>query len=98
LFLRALSPKEPEHAVIGETLRSLRLRLEKTQEQLALDVRISNSEISRLEKGWRNPKWETMKRLARGLEVPLWQVVWLGEQLEAGVSWDDVDWPPRLSE
>jgi transcriptional regulator with XRE-family HTH domain len=98
LFPWALSPREPEHPVIGETLRSLRLRLEKTQEQLAFDVKISNSEISRLEKGWRNPKWETMKRLAKGLEMPLWQVVWLAEQIEAGASWDEVDWPPRLVE
>jgi hypothetical protein len=39
-----------------------------------------------------------MKRLASGLEMPLWQVVWLAEQIEAGASWDEVDWPPRLAE
>lgn len=54
-----------------------------TQEELALEAKISKSEVSRLEKGKRNPKWETMKRLAEGLGVPLWHMVAVGEQLEA---------------
>jgi transcriptional regulator with XRE-family HTH domain len=53
-----------------------------TQEELALEVGISNSEICRLEKGKRNPKWETMKRLARGLGVPCWEMVKRAEELD----------------
>lgn len=33
-------------------------------------------------------------RFIRGLEVPCWQVVWLAEQLEAGVCADELRWPP----
>jgi transcriptional regulator with XRE-family HTH domain len=53
-----------------------------TQEQLALEVGINKSEISRLEKGKRNPKWETMKRLAAGLGVPCWHMVAVAEGLD----------------
>lgn len=53
-----------------------------TQEELALEIGISASEISRLEKGRRNPKWETMKRLAKGLGVPCWRMVRIAEMLD----------------
>ncbi len=76
------SPQEPRHPIIGRTIRSLRLDAGLTQEELALEVKISKSEVSRLEKGKRNPKWETMKRLAKGLGVPCWHMVAVAEQLE----------------
>lgn len=88
------SPQEPEHPVIGETIRTLRRDAGLTQEELALAVRINISEISRLETGKRNPKWETMKRLAKGLGVPLWHMVALAEQIEAGRGDDAITWPP----
>ncbi len=57
-------------------------------------MKINKSEISNLERGKRNPKWETMKRLAKGLDVPCWQMVWLAEQFESGKSWSEITWPP----
>ena len=82
-FLWALtSPQEPRHPIIGRTIRSLRLDAGLTQEELALEVGISKSEISRLERGKRNPKWETMKPLAKGLGVPCWHMVAVAEKLE----------------
>lgn len=53
-----------------------------TQETLALRIRISASEVSRLEKGRRNPKWETMKRIAMGLGVSCAELVALGEKFD----------------
>jgi transcriptional regulator with XRE-family HTH domain len=80
------STQEPRYPIIGRTIRSLREEAGLTQEALALEVKISKSEVSRLEKGKRNPKWETMKRLAKGLGVPCWHMVAKAEQLEAGAS------------
>jgi len=65
-----------------------------TQEQVALEAKINKSEVSLLEQGLRNPKWETMKRLAKGLGVPCWHMVALGEQLEADESEDEDTRPP----
>jgi transcriptional regulator with XRE-family HTH domain len=89
-----LSSPQPDHPNIGKTIRSLRLRAGLTQEELALTVKINKSEISNLERGKRNPKWETMKRLAKGLKVPCWQMVWLAEQFESGKTWSEITWPP----
>lgn len=77
-----LGTAEPPHPVIGQTIRFFRARARLTQEQLALEVDIHPTEISRLEKGRRNPKWETMKRLAEGLGVPLWKMVRHAEELD----------------
>lgn len=68
--------------MIGATIRLLRLEAGLSQEQLALRVKINASEISNLERGLRNPKWETMKRLAKGLGVPCWQMVRIAEMLD----------------
>lgn len=75
-------PLEPPHPVIGETIRFLRKKAGLTQEEVAFGSGIHPTEISRLEKGKRNPKWETMKRLAKGLGVPCSQMVELAEELE----------------
>jgi transcriptional regulator with XRE-family HTH domain len=76
------SSAKPPHSEIGESIRTCRLEAGLTQEALALAVKINNSEISRLEKGKRNPKWETMKRLADGLGIPCWRMVQIAETLD----------------
>lgn len=76
------APLEPPHPVIGETIKFLRTKAGLTQEEVGLEGGIHPTEISRLEKGMRNPKWETMKRLAKGLGVPCSQMVEIAEELE----------------
>lgn len=53
-----------------------------TQEELAHASGTYTSEISLLERGLRNPKWETMKPLATGLGVSCADMVARGEQFE----------------
>jgi transcriptional regulator with XRE-family HTH domain len=77
-----MSGQDPRHPAIGETIKLLRCRVSLTQEELALDIGLHPTEISRLEGGHRNPTWETMKRLARGLRVPTWHLVALAETLD----------------
>lgn len=72
----------PPQPVIGETIRFLRQKAGLTQEALAHESGIHPTEISRLEKGLRNPKWGTMKRLAKGLGIPCWHMVALAEMLD----------------
>ena len=58
-------------AQFGENLRRLRLAAGLTQEALSDATQLNTSEISRLERGVRNPRLHTMLRVARGLGVPL---------------------------
>ncbi len=84
----------PPESYLAKAVRFARVEAEMTPEELALAIKMAPSEISRLERGDRRPRYDTMKKLAKGLEVPCWQVVWLAEQLEAGVRADDLSWPP----
>jgi transcriptional regulator with XRE-family HTH domain len=55
---------------------------ELTQEALAFDSGFGCSEISRLESGFRNPTFTSLKRLSEGLGMPLWRLLQLAEEIE----------------
>ena len=79
---------------LAKAIRFARVYAEMSPEDLALTIHMAPSEISRLERGDRKPRYDTMMRLADGLGVLCWQLVWLAQQLEAGVRADDLIWPP----
>ncbi|WP_028064139.1 helix-turn-helix domain-containing protein [Solirubrobacter soli] len=58
-------------AQFSENLRRLRLANGMTQEALSDASELDPGEISRLERGDRNPRLLTIVRLARGLDVTL---------------------------
>jgi transcriptional regulator with XRE-family HTH domain len=56
---------------VGSNLKRERERRELSMSRLAKMAGMHASEISRLEKGSRDPRLSTMVRLARALEIPL---------------------------
>ena len=58
-------------AQFAENLRRLRTDAGLTQEALSHATKMDTGEISRLERGVRDPQLRTMVRLARGLRRPL---------------------------
>jgi transcriptional regulator with XRE-family HTH domain len=58
-------------AQFSENLRRLRLANGMTQEALSDVTELDPGEISRLERGDRNPRLLTIVRIARGLDVTL---------------------------
>lgn len=78
-----MSPLEPRYPAIGKAIAFLRDEAGVTQEELAHASSMNTSEISLLERGLRNPKWETMKRLAKkGFGISCAEMVALAERLE----------------
>ncbi|MGN6276697.1 MAG: helix-turn-helix domain-containing protein [Solirubrobacterales bacterium] len=71
---------------VAAILKLLRERADLTQEELALELGMSPSEISHLESGRRNPTLGTLQRLAGGLGVRCSQVLALAEELELRVD------------
>ena len=57
-------------AQLGATVRRLRLAAGLTQEQLGDLAKMDLSAVSRLERGQRNLRLDTLVRLARALDVP----------------------------
>ena len=58
-------------AQFAQNLRRLRLDAGFTQEALSEAAKMDTGEISRLERGVRDPQLRTVVRLARGLDRPL---------------------------
>jgi DNA-binding XRE family transcriptional regulator len=76
-FRRMAGVMTPEER-FASNLRRYRKAAKLTQEQLAAKTELHPTEISRLERGVRNPRLATIVRLARGLGVG-------AEQLVAGI-------------
>jgi len=57
-----------------------------TQEALAGKTGLHTTEISRLESGQRGPTLKTVKKLAKGLQVPCWYLMALEERLDLGLA------------
>ena len=75
----------PDRA-FAEALWFLRQKAGLTQEELAGRTGLHTTEISRLESGQRGPTLKTVKKLAKGLQVPRWYLMALEERLDLEVA------------
>ncbi len=66
-----LPPPTRPRDCFAANVKALRARQEMTQEQLARAAGLSRDTISKIENRLREPKVETIARLAKGLDVPL---------------------------
>ena len=70
---------------LGKQLQRLRTRRGLTQEQLAVNVGLSRTFVTRLELGQYDPTLNTLVRLAKTLRVSVTEL--LGESMSASVWW-----------
>ncbi len=55
---------------LGKNLRAAREKLELTQEQVAERSGVQAGEVSRIERGLRDPQVSTLEKLAAAVELP----------------------------
>lgn len=55
---------------LGKNLRAARKKLDLTQEQVAERSGVQAGEVSRIERGQRDPKVSTLEKLAAAVEMP----------------------------
>ena len=72
---------EPQPA-LGRAIRRLRKERDLSQEELGHLAEIHPTWISHIESGRINPTWGNVRRIARGLRVPLPQLAALAEDFE----------------
>jgi transcriptional regulator with XRE-family HTH domain len=70
-------------AALGAAIRTLRERAELSQAALGARAELQPQSISSIEAGQHEPTWGDLRRIARGLEVPLEKLLELVERLEA---------------
>jgi transcriptional regulator with XRE-family HTH domain len=71
----------PDVAALGRAVRAIREEHGISQVQLAADTGLTQSWISHVERGRRNPSWSNVVRLAEGLAVSAGELVARAEAL-----------------
>jgi transcriptional regulator with XRE-family HTH domain len=78
---RRSKPRSPEHAALGEALRTLRIEAGLSQEQLAEGAHTDLTQVGGIERGVRNPSYTTLLRLADALETTVGHLTTLADEL-----------------
>lgn len=84
--------------VISDRLRAIREQKDLSQGDIEKRTGLLRCYISRVENGHTVPSIETLEKIARALEVPLYQLFYDGEgpaeipSLPKGISADGVEW------
>lgn len=79
---RRREPRSPEHAAFGEAVRRLRLEAGLSQEELAERAGKDFTLIGGIERGQRNPSFETLLRIAAGLGTTIGAIAALADEVQ----------------
>jgi transcriptional regulator with XRE-family HTH domain len=80
---RRKQPRSPEHAALGEAVRTLRSEVGLSQEQLAEGAGTDLTQVGGIERGVRNPSYTTLLRLADALNTSVGKLTTLADELRA---------------
>lgn len=78
---RRSKPRSPEHAALGEAVRTLRRKAGMSQEELADAADTDLTQVGGIERGVRNPSYTTLLRLATALETTVGELTTLADEL-----------------
>ncbi|MGN6663400.1 MAG: helix-turn-helix domain-containing protein [Solirubrobacterales bacterium] len=78
---RRSKPRSPEHAALGEAIRTMRLEQGLSQEQLAEYAGTDLTQVGGIERGVRNPSYTTLLRFADALETTVGEIATLADEL-----------------
>ncbi len=70
-----MATREPGYIFHAQKFKQLRLQKMTTQEELANRVGTSVAQISRVETGANTPRFSTIKKLAKALEIDPYELV-----------------------
>lgn len=80
---RRSKPRSPEHAALGDAVRTLRNKSGLSQEQLAEGAGTDLTQVGGIERGVRNPSYTTLLRLADALDTTVGKLTTLADELRA---------------
>lgn len=78
---RRVKPRSPEHAALGEAVRTLRVDAGMSQEDLADAAGTDLTQVGGVERGVRNPSYTTLLRLANALDTSVGRIATLADEL-----------------
>lgn len=89
----SLAPPDEPDPVLGRVIRRLREEKELSQAELADRSKVTPNTLSRIERGMIDPRWGTLRKLARGLGISLERMG--SEVVEEELSGEGADKPRR---
>jgi transcriptional regulator with XRE-family HTH domain len=78
---RRKEPRSPEHAALGDAVRTMRSKASLSQEQLAEGAGTDLTQVGGIERGVRNPSYTTLLRLAGALGTTVGKLTTLADEL-----------------
>jgi transcriptional regulator with XRE-family HTH domain len=72
----------PAHNALGRAVRWSRARLGWSQDELAMNAGMHRNYVGAIERGEINATFSVLRRLARGLRMPLSELIAEGEKIE----------------
>lgn len=78
---RRSKPRSPEHAALGEAVRTFRHEAGIGQEQLAEGAETDLTQVGGIERGVRNPSYTTLLRLAGALKTSVGELTTRADKL-----------------
>jgi transcriptional regulator with XRE-family HTH domain len=78
---RRLKPRSPTLAALGEAMRLTREKRGMSQQELAEAVGTHHKQVGGIERGLRNPTYETLMRIASSLESSVGEITTLADDL-----------------
>jgi transcriptional regulator with XRE-family HTH domain len=70
------------HLALGRALREFRLERGYSQEALGFRSDLHRTYVAGIERGERNPTFESMSKVARALDIEPWQLMRRAEELD----------------
>lgn len=64
---------------IGEAIRTVRIKLGLTQDEVSARAQLTQGFYSSIENGFSNPSLDALQRIASTFELPMFLLVWLAE-------------------
>jgi transcriptional regulator with XRE-family HTH domain len=74
---------ERPQPALGEAVRQLREKRGATQEAVARDAGTTTATLSLIERGQANPTWDTVRKIAHGLDVSMGELGKLVDKLDS---------------
>jgi transcriptional regulator with XRE-family HTH domain len=79
-----VAQRSQAHVALGAAVRKLRAERGISQEELADLSGMHRTYLGGIERGWRNPSYTNIRRIAAALEVPTSELMVQAEAIEAG--------------
>lgn len=81
-----MGPGSPTHLHVARAIRMLREERSWTQEDLARQLSVTNSDISKLERGHFSLKVDTLARIAKPFGMRAWELLRFSDRLQETVD------------